>query len=382
MEDPTIYLKSLEGVNWLTVDEKKEEGIINEVKKNIQEARLKSATIPSYFIMTINMHGKAKRDDRVLLLMNIMRTYFSSIIFCQEIPGNFERDIVDKCGTLGYDYVKTSNAEAAVLWRTEDFVGSTDGLKLTDRSIIKIREKVKLEHTTEYLPQRFAMVQLTRCNSSESVLAVSWHGPHTGCHKKVGKPSTFNGLITFLKKVCEKKNIPSFVIGGDFNLNTLDDSPDGLKLGKHVAVPSYELSPRQRQRSTEALSYIPHKDNFVFLYNKFSKLHVTVSWTRPFEIEDPSKANTSDLTEGGHTNVQSEMASGQVEDALDHDPIIGVLELLPAKTEQVNLKKLEFTCNALLHRSWIFLCPKSHGLFVSCIYFIAIFVKLYDKNKV
>ncbi|KAJ7333133.1 hypothetical protein OS493_018309 [Desmophyllum pertusum] len=326
MEDPTIYLKSLEGVD--TVDEKKEEGIINEVKKDIQEARLKSATIPSYFIMTINMHGKAKRDDRVLLLMNIMSTYFSSIIFCQEIPGHFVKDIVDKCGTLGYDHVKTSNYEAAVLWRTEDFVGSTVGLKLTDRSIIKIRERVKLEHKSECLPQRFAMVQLTRCNSSESVLAVSWHGPLKG-FRKVERPIAFNGLTTFLKEVCKENKIPSFVIGGDFNLNTLDDSPDGLKLGEDVAVSSYELSPRQKQRST-ASNYIPHKDNFVFLKGNTLK----VSWTRPFEIEDPRKATASDLTEGGHTNVQSEMASGRVEDALDHDPIIGVLELLSAKTEQ------------------------------------------------
>ncbi|XP_078381511.1 uncharacterized protein LOC144664280 [Oculina patagonica] len=260
MQDPTVYLKCIEEIIlWEDVMKKKRDGedpqpIIREYKKNIQDARLKSAELPSYFIMTINMEGKAKRDDRVLLLSIIMSTYYSSVIFCQETPGHFERDIVNACGTFGYGYFKNENS-AAVLWRTEDFESSTDGLKPTDRSMIQIRDKVKTEvnDTTELL-SRIAMVKLTCRKSSETVLAVSWHGPHRGHSKTIGKPQVFNGLTTFLQEVCKAKNIPTFLIGGDFNLNTLDDE---LSLGKNVSVPVYELSHRQMKRSIQPSGYIP-----------------------------------------------------------------------------------------------------------------------------
>ena len=342
MQDPTVYIKSIEEIEdfWCAVQKTREGGdlqvvtnMINEYKKNIQEARLKSAETPSYFIMTINMEGRAKRDDRVLLLKIIMSTYFSSIIFCQETPGHFERDIVDTCGTFGYDFVKNEK-NAAVLWRTEEFESSTEGLKTTDRSIIQIRDRVK--YTTELL-SRIAMVKLTCRNCSETVLAVSWHGPHRGYDKTVGKPNAFNGLTTFLQEICREKNIPTFIIGGDFNLDTLDDE---LTLGDKVSVPVYELSRRQLKRFKERSTYIPHKDNFVFLYGG----NITVSWTRPFEIEDPNieiedpNTGTSDLTEGGYEDIQSKMASGkvsQVEEALDHDPVIGVLQFLPEKIRKV-----------------------------------------------
>ena len=345
MENPTIYNKSIENIKelWAAVQKKKEKGedptqIINEFKKDIQDARLKSAAMPSYYIMTLNMGGKAKRDGRVLLSSFIMRTCFSSIIFCQEIPGYFERDVVDHCGTSGYDFVKSDQQNhAAILWQNEAFDGSQDGLKTTDNAIRKIRDRVS--YTTD-LFGRIVMTKLTCRKTSDDVLAVSWHGPHMG-YNKDDKINTFNGLVTFLHEVCKENKIPSFLIGGDFNMNTLHDEHE---LGKIVLEPTreeneplkvhavgYELSPRQEERATN-INYIKFKDNFVF-FSKTNK--ITVSWVRPFEIEDP-KATTSDLTEGAYASVQSEMATSnvtQVEDALDHDPIIGVLQFLPGTAE-------------------------------------------------
>lgn len=373
MEDPTIYITDLKDT-CLAVKKKEQDGedptqIINEFKKAIQDARLKSAKTPSYFIMTINMGGNAKRDDRVFLSSSIMRTCFSSIIFCQEYPGNFERDVVTNCGTSGYgcersnlikhDHTKSKN-HAAILWLMEDFEGSTAGLKTTDswdKSITEISKKVQF--TTDLL-QKIILVKLTCRKSSDDVLAVSWHGPHSNQgYTNVDKRNAFNGLITFLHEVCKEKNIPSFLIGGDFNLDTLsDDLEPGenvLKQSKQqpgekteereamkVSVASYELSPRQEERATKK-NYIPNKDNFV-IFSKDNKIRV--SWIRPFEIEDPtdSESTTSDLTEEAYENVKSEMANSkvtQVEQALDHDPIIGVLQFLSGPAETRNEEEVE-----------------------------------------
>ncbi|XP_078351734.1 uncharacterized protein LOC144636402 [Oculina patagonica] len=360
MEDPTIYNKSFESITnlWHAVEKTIQEGkdptqIINKYKKDIQDARLKSAETPSYFIMTINMGGKAKRDDRVLLSSTIMRTCFSSIIFCQEIPGHFARDVVKNCGRSGYGFAKTDQQNhAAILWQIKDFDGSTYGLKTTDTAITRIRERV--QYTTD-LFGRIVMVKLTCRKTSDVMLAVSWHGPHRNLgYTENDKINAFNGLITFLHEVCKENDIPSFLIGADFNLDTLDDN---LEPGKNVlnvpreeneaikvCVVRYELSPRQEKRATNR-NYIRNKDNFVF-FSKDNK--IKVSWVRPFEIEDPTVATAAsdfgDLTEGAYANVQSEMAGSkvaQVEEVLDHNPIIGVLQFLsgPAETRKERAKK-------------------------------------------
>ncbi|KAJ7357744.1 hypothetical protein OS493_023218 [Desmophyllum pertusum] len=322
-----------------------------EFKKCFQDTRLKSASWPSYFIMTINMNGPAIKGSgiakkRRTLVSILMRSFFSDIIFCQELPGKFETEVVDKCGAFGYQYVQNEK-ESAVLWRTEDFDGSTEGLKTTDRRMIQLRNEV--EGASEVL-SRIAMVKLTSRKSSDTVLAVSYHGCYKAGDEE--KKRQFQGLNTFLCKVIKEKGINSYIIGGDFNLNTLD-----VELPKDVAVPNYELSPRQ-SRKAEASSgrYIPYKDNFVyypvqwcpaissnhrFHYNsELAKLanqlalffevislilgglsgnwastvydrKIRVAWTRPFQFEDNASA-ASDLTKEDHAEVQDEMKMGTI----------------------------------------------------------------------
>ncbi|XP_078352714.1 uncharacterized protein LOC144637513 [Oculina patagonica] len=287
--------------------------------KSIQDGRLKSASTPSHFIMTINMNSPAKgtgiAEKRRKLLSIIMRSFFSAIIFCQELPGCFESEVVAYCGTLGYDHVKTGK-ESAVMWRKEDFNRSTEGPETKDTWIRELRDK--LPDASELL-SRVAMVKLTSTTSAETVLAVSFHGSHKA--KKDAKKGAFGSLNTFLAEIIKEKEITSYVIGGDFNLNTLE-----LELLKDVVVPNYELSPRQKQAQASSDRYIAYKDNFVlYPYTK-----IRVSWTRPFHFEDEETA-TSDLSKEDHVKAQDEMAKGtdtppETTDMLDHDAIIGVLE--------------------------------------------------------
>lgn len=318
-DDPTIS-ESLEFLDYVNgylegrdVDSITMEKKFTEFKKSIQDARLKSASSPSYFITTINMNSleTGVPDKRRKFISILSRSFFSSVIFCQELPGYFEKEVVAECGTAGYKYVKKGN-HSAVIWREEDFEGETEGFDTTDTWIIKLRDK--LPDASELL-SRIAMVKLTSKSSKESVLAVSWHG------RRHSTQSEFKSLTTFLAEVIEKKEIPSYIIGGDFNLITLD-----MELAKDVAVSSYELSPRQKAREQKSGSYIPYKDNFVTYPNK----KLRVSYVRPFLFEDEESV-TSDLSKEDQGKVQQEMANAtatppKATDMLDHDPIIGVLK--------------------------------------------------------
>lgn len=318
-DDPTISvgLEFLDYVNGYLegrdVDSITMEKKFTEFKKSIQDARLKSASSPSYFITTINMNSleTGVTNKRRKFLSILSRSFFSSVIFCQELPGYFEKQVVAECGTAGYKYVKKGN-HSAVIWREEDFEGETEGFDTTDTWIIKLRDKLP---DASKLLSRIVMVKLTSKSSKESVLAVSWHG------RRHSTQSEFKSLTTFLAEVIEKKEIPSYIIGGDFNLITLD-----MELAKDVAVSSYELSPRQKAREQKSGPYIPYKDNFVTYPNK----KLRVSYVRPFLFEDEESV-TSDLSKEDQGKVQQEMANAtatppKATDMLDHDPIIGVLK--------------------------------------------------------
>ena len=126
---------------------------------------------------------------------------------------------------------------------------------------------------------------------------------------------------TFLAKVIEEKWIPSYIIGGDFNLNTL-----GIELADNVVVPSYELSPRQKTQQQKSSKYIAFKDNFVF----YPSMKLRVPHVRPFLFEDRETPN-SDLTREDQKKVEKEVANAtntpvDPTKMLDHDPIIGVLQ--------------------------------------------------------
>ena len=322
MENPTIFegvfdnlIKQIEaGAN--------NEEISKNLNKSILEARLKTSENPSYFVMTINMNGSAsgsggaqKRRD---LLSIILRSAFpTALIFCQEIPGKFEKEVVPK----KYQYEKNGN-EAAVIWDSEHFDGSSKGLETTNREITKLRDKIKDNrgHASELL-SRISMVELTPLGqeSNESILAVSFHG----CYKKTGqeKAEAFFSLIEFLKKVIELRGIKSFIIGGDFNFDTLE-----VELPKNAVVPSYELSLRSQEKQEKKARSIPHKDNFFWYPNKAV---IEVTWTRAFVFCNEND-KSSDLTQEEHGTVPRE-----AEFLLDHDPVVGVLVFLPPPPSEV-----------------------------------------------
>ena len=302
--------------------------------KSVQDGHLKSASSPSYFIMTINMNSPKKRvaEKRRKFLSIVMRSFFSSVISCQELPGYFEEEVVAECGASGYDYVETGK-ESAVMWRKEDFDGETTGLKTTDTWIRELRGS--LGSDASELLSRIALVKLTSKASKQVVLAASWHGPHNNSDDEK-KILVFDCLTAFLAKVVEEKEIPSYIIGGDFNLDTIK-----ARLPDNVVVSNYELSPRQTQKQEKSHCYIPHKDNFVLFPNK----ELRVCYARPFLFEDEG-TTTSDFSKDDQAKVEAEMAnaatgdtSANPTDMLDHDPIISVIQFTSSSSAVKNLSK-------------------------------------------
>ena len=182
----------------------------------------------SYPIMTINMNGekgKGFEDKRRVLINSIIKSFPVSLIFCQELPGKFETEVVEKCGYGHYEYASTGN-EAAVVWYSGAFTGAWRCVKSTNSSIERIvnwLRKSRSDVDVSEASTRSAMVKLTSVGTGTSFLAVSWHGPWSGKEKT---DKAFHGLICFLREVCKKESLSSFVIGGDFNFNTSEVSED------------------------------------------------------------------------------------------------------------------------------------------------------------
>ena len=320
----TVFTFLLREVNEGKIEESElpEEEV--KLKKAIHDARLKCASSPNYFILTVNMNGKGIVGDRRKLLSIIMRNFFASVIFCQELPGCFKKEVVEQCGTGGYEFVANGN-QAAVTWLMEDFVG--EPVNATDTSIRRIKERLdkRADIDTSEVLTRIAMVKLQRRNGDfrcAPFLAVSWHGPHIKTKTPIAKNKVFAGLVCFLREVCKEEKM-SFIIGGDFNLNTLE-----LDLDKHVFLENYELTARAESKLLQNIpgrfKYIPYKDNFVLFPWKGD---IKVSSVRPFEFED-AEAPSSDLTEKDHKDFdQRKQSNTSRKDLLDHDPIVGVLHL-------------------------------------------------------
>ena len=302
-----------------------------ELMKDIQDAAKKSAPCQQSFIMTINMHGNSQATgrgttaDQRLLVNIITRNFFPSVIFCQEIPGKFETEVVDKCGTGGFTFLKTGG-EAAVMWREEDFDGVAVDTKET--FIVRIVEKLRRERsdvdTTEVLG-RLAMVILQRRTKDASCppfLAVSWHGPYKAMAPKA-KSKVFKGLHYFLRAVCKHVRVSSYIVGGDFNLNTLEED-----LEEAVVVPNYELTARA-QDQTKSSKFISYKDNFLVWndpsFDRDSDGDIWVRLVRPLKFTD-SKDPSGDIIKKDHDKVEQQMQTrNKRADLLDHDPIIGIL---------------------------------------------------------
>ena len=233
-------------------------------------------TTKCYPLMTINMNGDGKPCERRDLSSEIIRNNRPSLVFCQELPGYFEKDVVGKCDTYDYAVVCTEK-EAAVMWNKVDFNGEPVDAALKT----KIRESVVAFYNIDNdivseIPARTAIVKLSSkedaCNCLSALLAVSWHGPHSGT-KMDKKQNVRKALFLFLSEVCRKTGASSLIIGGDFNLNTLEGNADLREL--NVFFPHYELSPRgklAKKSKRRGRPYIPYKDNFATapLFSSFS----------------------------------------------------------------------------------------------------------------
>ena len=160
---------------------------IDEGTKNADESNNSDLdhTAPTpYKIMTINMRGKSAGPGTAVrrrnLLCQILREYPCDIIFCQELPDCFEKEVVqevDKSINYQYQHVRTDK-ESAVIWSTKYFNGCTEGYKTTDTRIKEIHDNtIKSTNTESKILTRISMVKLTVKNSTETILAVSFHGP-------------------------------------------------------------------------------------------------------------------------------------------------------------------------------------------------------------
>ena len=311
MNDPTIYddLNILKGIE--TFEESK------------SEARLKSEKNLCFFIITINMNGppkgKGTAEKRRKSLSVILQQFPSAIIFCQELPGYFKEEVVPD----GYDFHRTVNNEAAIMWPSKLFEGS---YVTSDKEVLNIHNKTLPETGGAELLSRMIMVKLTtRQEPITSTLAVSYHGEHR-IELEEEKKAIFQSLLTFLHKVIKTNDICSFILGGDFNFNTLDVyfTPD-------VAVQSYNLTARSDEGNK-----IRYKDNFF----SFPYGTIEVRWLRAMEIDNTTASDLSEtdfeVLENYYATIND--AETKITDLLDHDPLVGVLVFLKEKAvdEQIN----------------------------------------------
>ena len=305
----------------------------------------------SYSLMTVNMNGKTKPDERKALLSKIITSNASSLVFCQELPDCFKKEVVGKCGTCVYDFVRTGK-EAAVMWSEAHFYGEPVDVAFKTRILeTVVASKNVFSHVSE-ITARTAVVKLTSKSEACSFLAVSWHGPSKMRLEK--KREVLKALILFLQEICRKKNVSSIIVGGDFNLNTLDEN--GLNF------PCYELTSRARlatERKGPERPYIPYKDNFVIITISPSVVRrfvdMKLSEVRPLSEFNFVKEEESQGSLHGTRRVVGlawasdficvlvqlilyisfyflyiTNISGKSEtrkDILDHDPIIGFLQL-------------------------------------------------------
>ena len=325
-----------------------QEEILKDFDERILGAPTETSKNLSYFVMTINMNSSVsvrgdaqKRRD---LLSIILRSAFpTALIFCQELPGKFETEVVPG----KYDWSRNKN-ETAVVWNKSRFAGSSEGLDTTNSENLWEKLFGTRENASQLL-SRISMVKLTplEAEHNKSILAVSFHGRYRGKTKEK-RIEAFNNLVKFLNEVIKLQHIDSYIIGGDFNFDTQEVEPP-----ENVVVPNFELSPRSQEKKQKSSRFIPNKDNFIWYPDKA----FIISWSRALVFCDKND-KSSDLTEEEHetvhksltsettktTNATASGATGTTEaseatketkatDLLDHDPVVGVLVFLPPPKE-------------------------------------------------
>lgn len=285
----------------------------------------------SYPIMTINMNVKnpekgakaptaAKRRE---LVISAIKDFPASVIFCQEVTKKLLKEVVENCGPGDYEFAFTGE-EAAVMWRRSDFKGDRQSLKGTDSSSMKTTESLeenKSDVDVSEVRTRTAVVKLTSVKTGASFLAVSWHGKWKapdrtkskaldGTESKA-KDGTLRGLISFLCKVCKDK-VSSFIIGGDFNLDT---SEIDLTEYEGVMIFRYELCDRDEKRLKQSRKagrgFTPYKDTFI----------VSV------KVPSDGRPVTGDITVSSVKQLEPKNESSDNE-LMDHVPVVGDLKLV------------------------------------------------------
>ena len=236
----------------------------------------------------------------------------SSLVFCQELPRRFKSDVVPD----DYLSVRTVEDHAAVMWSKQHFHGEEVDEGFKTKIFDKLPDTMKKtdDDILSEIPGRTAVVKLTVIKESCNFLAASWHGPHSGKKLEI-KKKALKGLILFLHEVCRRmKDVSSIIIGGDFNLNTLDEN--GLE-ELNVYFPWYELSPRgklAKKRKGQGRPYIPYKDNFA------------ITTTSPNVVSPFGVMNLLEVKPLLEF-VYVKQEGSEEKDILDHDPIIGFLQL-------------------------------------------------------
>lgn len=185
-------------------------------------------------------------------------------------------------------------------------------------------------------------------NPNVSFLACSWHGAYTGQKKKDAERKDYQDLQTFLKEVSKAhQNIP-YVVGGDFNFNTIganerEENLNPVQEGNLLC--GYDITPRAESKSK---SYTPYKDNFLCKYPELK-----LEWIQVLPFINNQNQNQSCISEeekGELSGVNTSLndTRGTIEDLLDHDPLIAVLtfttnndaEKEESKVEQRDVNKL------------------------------------------
>ena len=306
----------------------------------------------TYAIMTMNMNGVCKIEEEISrrrreLIISTIKDYPASVIFCQEVPGYFEEEVVANCGNYGSSdrRKKKSELKVAVMWRKTDFQGKT--VDLMDKEIEDRLGKDPNGDVSEMIGMirtRTAMVKLTSKKTKGSFLAVSWHGPWNQTKNttteewKQTKLKVLNDLDFFLRNVCKEENLSSFIVGGDFNLNTRKVTVDPTQY-ERVKISRYKLCARDENKRAKAdesrlknpdkFRFTPYKDTFIVSVTVpcdkgLMAVDITVSEVKAFEPKNESSENP----------------------LLDHVPVMGVFKLR-GKLEQ-NLIYSRAVCGRLL----------------------------------
>ena len=250
---------------------------------------------PLFSVSTINMKGLSLRnattEHKRTLLSVILKFYPSAIIFCQEPPENFEEVVPDAAC-----FTSEENKTTAFVWATGQFDSKVD---LQIEGILD--EILKTMKEDETLRSRLSMVRLTTTKEpTKSTLAVSYHGPH-----RYGDIDRKSALLLRLLSSLEERDIDSFIVGGDFNLDTTQLN---MKKLSNVKVGYYTLTRRAKQ-ANQASRYIAYKDNFF--------------WSTKITIDDIKALK-------GSPNY----------DCFDHDPVMGdlVFDRKPERPVEENSK--------------------------------------------